>query len=243
MSRANSTSKGIQNTVRRALFLVARQDDKLKSLASEIRKKFNISIETAELDVSKSAAVNRWKSEKAQLLSQVEVLINSAGLAKGYGPFQNNRTEDWDTMIDTNLKGLLYMTHAIVPYFTQRKAGHIIHLGSIAGRWSYANGNVYCATKSAVAMLTETMRIDLAGTGIRVTNICPGMVKTNFSKVRFEDEQKADAVYKGMTPLTASDIADAVFWAYSRPPHVNIQEIVLYPTEQASASIVSRKTT
>lgn len=224
------------------LFLAARRIELLEKLAAQIKSKHKIEIQIAKLDVSKKSDVEAWAKEFTSVLANVEVLINNAGLAKGFGPFQENQTDDWDVMIDTNVKGLLYVSRAVVPFFIKQKRGHIIHLGSVAGRWSYSNGNVYCATKSAVAMLTETMRIDLAGHGIRVTNICPGMVKTNFSNVRFQDPERAKAVYKGMTPLTAVDIAEAVHWANARPPHVNIQEIVLYPTEQASPSLVSRKT-
>lgn len=226
---------------KRSLFLVARRLDRLKKLAAELKEKCGVEVHVAKLDVSSKTQVAAWAKENASLLSKVEVLVNNAGLAKGAEGLQKGDPSDWDVMIDTNIKGLLYVTHAVLPHLLERNTGHVIHLGSVAGRWAYANGNVYCATKSAVAMLTETMRIDLLGTGIRVTNICPGMANTEFSLVRFGTQEKADAVYKGMKPLTASDIADTVFWAHSRPPHVNIQEIVIYATAQANPSTVSRK--
>jgi len=163
-------------------------------------------------------------------------------MAKGMGPIQNGKIEHWEQMINTNLKGLLYITHGMLPIFLIKKSGHIINIGSVAGFYSYPNGNVYCSTKAAVRSLTETLRLDLLGTGIRVTEVSPGMVETEFSKVRLEnDEAQAKKVYEGMTPLTAQDIAETVVWCEERPKHVNIQEVILYPTDQASPNHVFRK--
>jgi 3-hydroxy acid dehydrogenase / malonic semialdehyde reductase len=176
------------------------------------------------------------------LLARVRVLVNNAGLARGLGTIQEGDPRDWDEMIDTNIKGLLYVTHAVLPHFRRAGAGHVVNLGSAAGYWPYAKGNVYSATKFAVRALTESMRLDLLGAGIRVTEIAPGMVETEFSEVRLGgDKERAKAVYAGMTPLTADDVAEAVVWSVERPPHMNVQSMVLYPTDQASTSAVHRR--
>lgn len=171
----------------------------------------------------------------------VEVLVNNAGLALGLSPIHLGETEDWDRMIDTNLKGLLYVTRLVSPGMVERKKGHIVNIGSIAGKEVYPNGNVYCATKHAVDAITKAMRIDLVEHGIKVTSIDPGMVETEFSLVRFKgDKAKAANVYEGLQPLTADDIADAVAFCVSRPPHVNINDMVIMPTIQASATVIKR---
>ncbi len=224
------------------LLLVARREDRLRVLARALHEEFRVPVHEYALDVSNRDAVKSFVEEKGALLSELTVLVNNAGFAKGLSTIQDGDLGDWDAMIDTNIRGLLYLTRAVLPFFLQNKKGHVINLGSVAGRWAYPRGNVYSATKSAVAMLTQAMRLDLNGTGIRVTEIVPGMVKTDFSLVRFKgDLDKAEAVYQGMTPLTAEDIAEAILWASDRPAHVNIQEIVLYPTDQASTSVVHRK--
>ncbi len=224
------------------LLLVARRGDRLRALADSLNKEYQVKVHEYVLDVRDSKAVKKFAEERAALLSQVTVLINNAGLAKGLSTFQEGDTDDWDVTIDTNIKGLLYVTRAVVPFLIQNKKGHIVNLGSVAGRWRYPKGSVYCATKTAVSAISETLRYDLLGSGIRVTEISPGMVKTDFSLVRFEgDLDRADAVYQGMTPLTAEDIAETIAWTVNRPAHVNIQEVVLYPTEQASPSVVFRK--
>lgn len=222
------------------LILVARRKDRLAALAKEIHNEHKVAVHTFGLDVRDRKAVKAWAEESGALLAQTEVLVNNAGLAKGLSTIQDGDADDWDVMIDTNIKGLLYVTRAVVPFMVHNKEGHVINIGSVAGRWAYPKGNVYAATKSAVQMLNESMRLDLNGTGIRVTEIAPGMAKTEFSLVRLGDYEKADAVYDGLTPLSADDIAEAVVWATSRPKHVNIQEIVLYPTAQASTTLVSR---
>jgi len=224
------------------LLLVARREDRLRALATQLHTEFRVPVHEYQLDVSDSHAVQKFVDEKGALLSEVTVLINNAGLAKGLSTFQEGDVKDWDVMMDTNVKGLLYVTRGVLPFFLRNKAGHIINVGSVAGRWVYPKGNIYCATKAAVAALTQTLRLDLAGTGIRVTEVSPGMVKTDFSLVRLEgDLDKAEAIYQGMTPLTGEDIAEAILWAVNRPSHVNIQEIVLFPTDQASTTMVSRK--
>jgi len=169
--------------------------------------------------------------------------VNNAGLAAGLGAILNGSLDDWEQMIDTNIKGLLFVTRIVSPWMAQRNKGHIINIGSIAGKEVYANGNVYCATKHAVDALTKAMRIDLLPHGIRVTQIAPGMAETEFSIVRFKgDEERAKNVYKGLKPLTADDIAETIFWCASRPAHVNINDIVIMPTAQANSTTSIRKT-
>jgi 3-hydroxy acid dehydrogenase/malonic semialdehyde reductase len=227
----------------RPLILVARREEKLQALADKIKKEYAIEPHCVALDVQDPQAIEARVKENPELYSQVTVLVNNAGLAKGLGPIQDGKTEDWDTMIDTNIKGLLYMTRAILPFMIKRRSGHIVNLGSVAGYWAYPNGNVYSATKFAVRGLNESMRLDLQGTGVRVTEIAPGMVKTEFSEVRLQNKEKAEAVYAGMEPLNAQDVAEAIEWCVSRPARVNIQELVIYPTDQASTTFVHRQTT
>lgn len=225
-----------------SVFLVARREDRLKSLASSLKEKFSVRAEYAVLDVASKEAVSAFAIQHAALLKSVTVLVNNAGLARGREAIQVGDLNDWDEMIDTNVKGLLYITRAVLPVFVAKKAGHVINMGSIASRWAYANGNVYSATKRAVSALNESMRLDLAGTGVRVTEIAPGMVKTDFSLVRFRDQSRADAVYEGVEALLPEDVAEAVLWVSERPAHVNVQELVLYPTAQASPQSIVRKT-
>lgn len=220
------------------LKLLARRTDRLIELSSEL-KSTGVQIETYELDVRDAKAVEAW-AKKIQS-DPVAALINNAGLAKGVDKMQSADTKDWDNMIDTNVKGLLYMTRALVPAMIKNGEGHIVNIGSVAGRWTYPGGGVYCATKFAVRSLTEGLRMDLLGTPIRVTNIEPGMVETEFSKVRLGDSQRADAVYRGMKPLQADDVADAILWSLERPAHVNVQELVLFPTDQAAIQLVHRE--
>lgn len=226
----------------RPLVLVARREEKLKTLKATLSEKYGVRVEIARLDVSKAKDVEVFAAKHSSLLSEVTVLVNNAGMAKGLEPIQEGKTENWDEMIDTNLKGLLYVTRALLPHFVKKADGHVVNVGSIAGRWIYPKGNIYCATKAAVAALTEAMRLDLHGAGVRVTNISPGMVETEFSNVRFEgDLERAKAVYRGVDVLTSEDIADAIVWSTTRPKRVNIQEMVIYPTDQASPALVIRK--
>lgn len=222
---------------KRDLILLARRMDRLQKLADELRSDFGIQVHTFELDVCNYSEIKTFAKSQNALLSQVSVLINNAGLALGFHPFQETTPMEWDVMIDTNIKGVFGMTREILPYLIQNRNGHIILIGSTAGHWTYPNGNIYSATKAAIKSFTESLRLDLNGTGIRVTEISPGKVETEFSLVRLKDSTKAKAVYEGMQPLIAHDIAEAIFWSVDRPPHVNIQEIVVYPTDQASPTL------
>lgn len=229
-----------------SLILIGRRSDRLKELRDRLVKSNSQSsksqeFKTFQLDVSKRSQVDDFVQSEGAALENVTVLVNNAGLAKGTEKMQQAQVGDWDTMIDTNIKGLLYLTRAILPFMMKKKSGHIVNLGSVAGRLVYPGGAVYCATKFAVRAISEGLRMDLAGSHIRVTNIEPGMVSTEFSLVRFEDPEKAAKIYEGMTPLEPKDIAETILWCVQRPPHVNIQEIVIYPTDQASVGQVSRK--
>jgi serine 3-dehydrogenase len=226
---------------KRGLVLVARRLERLEELKREIQARWAVEVEVFALDVGDREAVERFARERAELLGRVTTLVNNAGLAKGMGSIDRGDPADWDEMIDTNIKGLLYLTRAILPRLRERGDGHVINLGSVAGHWVYPNGNVYCATKHAVRALTEGLRMDLNGTGVRVTEISPGMVETEFSQVRLGDAERAKAVYAGMIPLTPEDIAESIVWCANRPARVNIQELVIYPTDQASPTLVTRR--
>ena len=200
-----------------------------------------VRVSTACFDVRDGAAIARLFEEQPEL-ADVNVLVNNAGLARGTDPLHEADPDDWQEMVDTNITGLLRMTRPIAAAMAKRGDGHIVNLGSVAGRWTYPGGGVYCATKAAVAALTEGLRFDLHGTGVRVTNIEPGLVETEFSQVRFRgDAAKAKAVYAGTRALSAADVADTVLWCLQRPDHVNVQELVLYPTDQASVRDVHRR--
>jgi 3-hydroxy acid dehydrogenase / malonic semialdehyde reductase len=224
----------------RSLVLWARRQDRLESTAERCKKAGAKAVHIAIIDVRRPEEIDHEIEKNRSLYESVDVLINNAGLARGLSPFQDAKREDLQAMIDTNLVGFLHVTQAILPFFIAKNRGHLVHLGSAAARWPYAKGHVYCATKAAIHSLSETLRIDLNGTAIRVTEISPGMVNTDFSTVRLGDAERAKAVYAGMTPLVAEDIAASVHWAVNRPAHVNIQEMVIYPVAQASTSIVSR---
>ena len=186
-----------------------------------------------------TAAINSLPLE----WQQIDVLINNAGLALGLEPEYEGSFEDWDTMIDTNIKGLLTMTRLVVPRMVKRDSGHVINIGSVAGEAAYAGGNVYCGTKAAVKTITDGLRIDLAHTSVRVTNVKPGLVETHFSNVRFHgDDARADKVYEGVKPLTGTDIAEVVFYAASAPAHVQIAEVLVLATHQANGSVLHRDT-
>ena len=186
-----------------------------------------------------TAAINSLPLE----WQQIDVLINNAGLALGLEPEYEGNFEDWDTMIDTNIKGLLTMTRLVVPRMVKRDSGHVINIGSVAGDAAYAGGNVYCGTKAAVKTITDGLRIDLAHTSVRVTNVKPGLVETHFSNVRFHgDDARADKVYEGVKPLTGTDIAEVVFYAASAPAHVQIAEVLVLATHQANGSVLHRNT-
>lgn len=224
------------------LLLAARRMDRLTAMSAELSEKHNIDVHTVELDVRDRDAVNKTFASLPEKWMKIDVLINNAGLSQGLDPIQTGDIDDWDRMIDTNLKGLLYVTRSVVPGMVERGKGHIINIGSIAGKEVYPNGNVYCATKHAVDALSKGMRIDLLPHGIKVTAIHPGMVETEFSVVRFKgDEERAAAVYHNLEPLVAEDIAEAIWFAISRPPHVNINDLLIMPTIQANSVQILRK--
>lgn len=222
------------------LILVARRVEKLAKLKKQIEKLGPVQVVTAKVDVQKIGDIQKFAKAHGKFLKKLEVLVNNAGLARGTAKMQDSQVQDWNEMIDTNVKGLLAFTREVLPYFVANQNGHIINIGSVAGRWVYPGGAVYCATKFAVRAISEGLRMDLLGQQIRVTNIEPGMVHTEFSKVRLKDAKKADLVYAGMKPLTAADIAETIGWVVTRPQHVNIQELVIYPTDQASVRDVHR---
>lgn len=225
----------------RPLILWGRRRERLEAVRKKCLSLGAKSVHLADFDVRDRVAMLAEVEENRPLYEKVSVLLNNAGLAKGFSPFQDAKIEELDEMIDVNVKGFLNVTTTILPLLLKKNQGHMIHLGSVAGTIVYPKGHVYCASKAAIHALTTAFRMDLNGTAIRVTEIAPGMVETGFSVARFEDEAKAKAVYHGMTPLIAEDVADAIHWAATRPEHVNIQEIVMYPVAQASPTIVSRK--
>jgi 3-hydroxy acid dehydrogenase / malonic semialdehyde reductase len=219
--------------------LTGRRKDRLDALVQELG---STRAKAACFDVRSREEVNQFSLDFKKELENCTVLINNAGLAAGLAPFQEANEEDWDQMIDTNLKGLLYITRKILPHMILQKNGHIVNMGSIAGHLVYPKGHVYNATKFAVKALNEALRLDLLGTGIRVTSVDPGLAETEFSKVRFKgDDTKAKAVYAGIEALQPEDIAETIFWCLDRPRHVNIQEVIIMPTEQASPRDVFRK--
>lgn len=223
------------------LILTARRAEKLAELKAELEAE-GTKVKTLTFDVRDSEAAEKAVDSLEPKWRKIDVLINNAGLALGLDKEYEGDHDDWNTMIDTNIKGLLTMTRLIVPGMVERNEGHVINIGSVAGDAAYAKGNVYCATKAAVKTITDGLRIDLAETAVRVTNLKPGLVETNFSNVRFHgDNQRADNVYKGITPLTGADIADVAFYAASAPKHVQIAEVLILATHQASGSVIYRK--
>lgn len=224
------------------LVLVARRQTLLEEISKELQEQHQVSIQTLVADVRDKQSITTKLESLPEDWKKVDVLINNAGLSQGLDPIDKGDTDDWDTMIDTNVKGLLYVTKVVSNWMILHKAGHIINIGSIAGKEVYPNGNVYCATKHAVDALNKGMRMDLLPYGVRVTAINPGMVETEFSIVRFKgDEQRAKTVYEGLTPLMAQDIADAIWYVASRPAHVNINDMLIMPTAQASAALTLKK--
>lgn len=223
------------------LILTGRRGERLQEIQSQLQEENAIQVKTLCFDVSNRASCEAAVSENAGLFQDLGVLVNNAGLARGVETMDEAKLDDWEEMIDTNIKGLLYMTRLCLPFLKTNPPAHIVNLGSVAGRWAYRGGGVYCATKFAVRALSESLRMDLIGENIRVTNISPGMVETEFSEVRFGDIDKAKQVYKGVNALSAKDIADCVTWSLSRPAHVNIQEMVVFPTDQAAIAQVHRR--
>ncbi|MES2826558.1 MAG: SDR family NAD(P)-dependent oxidoreductase [Bacteroidota bacterium] len=223
------------------LILLARRENLLKDAAIHLSEKYGIEVKPIVADVRDQEDLKYKLDILPANWKKVNVLINNAGLSRGLDPIDKGSFADWDVMIDTNVKGLLYTTKIVSNWMITQKAGHIINIGSIAGQEVYPNGNVYCATKSAVDALNKGMRIDLLPHGIKVTAINPGMVETEFSKVRFNgDEGRAKKVYDGLEPLVANDIAEAIWFAVSRPAHVNINDMLIMPTAQAAATIINR---
>lgn len=224
----------------RPLILWARRLDRLKNVAKRCLELGSPSVHVASIDVRDRTAIDTEVKSKPAIYSDVAILLNNAGLARGMVAFQDANPSDVSLMIETNVSGFLHVTQAILPILIKNNYGHLIHLGSAAARWPYPKGNVYCATKAAVHSLTQSLRLDLNGTPIRVTEISPGMVDTDFSSVRFGDAEQAKSVYAGMTPLVAEDIAETIYWCALRPAHVNIQEMVIFPIDQASTTLVNR---
>ncbi|MFE1744361.1 SDR family oxidoreductase [Coleofasciculus sp. H7-2] len=223
------------------LILVARRQERLQELADELSK-FSCQLHLLSLDVRDRASVESAFSSLSNAWSDVDILINNAGLSRGLNKLHEGNIQDWEEMIDTNIKGLLYCTRYLVPGMVNRGKGHVVNLGSIAGHQTYPGGNVYCASKAAVKSLNEGLKQDLLGTPVRVTSVDPGLVETEFSQVRFHgDSDRAQKVYQGLTPLTPEDIADVIFFCVTRPAHVNISEVLLVPTDQATATLVNRR--
>ena len=221
------------------IILCGRREERLKALEKELSE--FTEIHTLCFDVRDKKAVFESINSLPSAFSNIDVLINNAGNAHGLSPIQDGNLDDWDAMIDINVKGLLYVSKAVIPQMIAQKSGHIINIGSVAGKEVYPNGNVYCASKFAVDALNKSMQIDLNPYGIRVGAIHPGMVETEFSEVRFKgDKEKAANTYKGLKPLTPEDIADIIHFVVSRPYHVNIADLIVFPTAQASTTIVNR---
>lgn len=225
------------------LILAARRLERLQQLADTLIKEFGIEIHLLQLDVRDRNAVEEAIYTLPSAWSNIDILINNAGLSRGLDKLYEGSFQDWEDMIDTNVKGLLYVSRYVVPGMVSRDRGHVVNLGSIAGHQTYPGGNVYCATKAAVRAISEGLKQDLLGTRVRVTSVDPGMVETEFSEVRFHgDAERANKVYQGVKPLTPDDVADVIFFCVTRSPHVNINEVVLMPVDQASATLVNRRT-
>lgn len=224
------------------LLLCARRMEKLNEVVSHIREEYDVQVRAFQLDVRDLVAVDAALKNLPSEWQEIDILVNNAGLAAGLDTLQEGNIQDWEDMIDTNVKGLLYVTKQILPLMIARNSGHIVNMGSVAGHTVYPKGAVYCATKFAVNALTNGLRMDLFGKKIRVSTIDPGAVATDFSLVRFKgDVERAAAVYEGMDALTPEDIADAVIYCVTRPSHVNVSEIIMMPTDQAAATMVARK--
>lgn len=221
------------------LVLLARREDRLKEIQKNLQSS-HVKVHVCGVDLQDESAIEKFVSDFKEILLKVDILINSAGLAKGVEPVHKAKFKDWQQMLNVNVVSLFSITHKLLPYFAQNKKGHIVNIGSVAGVWTYPGGAVYCATKAAVKSFSEGLRLDLMGTGVRVTNIEPGMVETEFSEVRLEDKQKAQQVYANMQPLMADDIAESVVWSTQQPKHINIQEMIIFPTAQAGVGYVHR---
>jgi 3-hydroxy acid dehydrogenase/malonic semialdehyde reductase len=217
------------------LLLSARRIERVDALAETLRRTHGVDVHTHRLDVRNQGEVENTVRALPASWQEIDILVNNAGLARGFTSVQEGSLTDWEEMIDTNIKGLLYVTRAVLPGMVRRKRGHVINIGSIAGHQVYPNGNVYCATKFAVGALTQGLKMDLLGTGVRVASVSPGMVETEFSLVRFHgNSERAAQTYARTRPLSAEDVAETVLFVASRPPHVDISEVLIMPTDQAS---------
>jgi NADP-dependent 3-hydroxy acid dehydrogenase YdfG len=224
------------------LLMAARRREKLAKVAAEALARGAQAVHTITLDVRDRRAVEKAVEELPAEWAAIDVLVNNAGLSRGLEKLYQGKIEDWEEMLDTNVKGLLYVTRSVVPGMVERGRGHVVNLGSTAGELTYPNGAVYCASKAAERAINDGLRQDVLGTPIRVTTVDPGMVETDFSLVRFHgDAERAAKVYKGVTPLAPADVADAIVWAVSRPPHVNIARILLTPVQQANSLLFHRE--
>ncbi|MCX8051401.1 MAG: SDR family NAD(P)-dependent oxidoreductase [Chlorobi bacterium] len=225
------------------IIAVARRSERLDELRATIEQRHGVRVLPLQCDVRDRDAVRRTLGQLPEGWRSIDIVINNAGLARGLAPIHEGSFEDWDEMIQTNLVGLLNVLRVVLPPMVERRRGMIINIGSIAGRQVYPNGNVYCATKHAVRAISEAMQLDLCGSGIRVTNIDPGMVETEFSLVRFHgNTERAASVYAGMTPLTGRDVAEVALFCATRPPHVSIHDVLVMPSDQASTTVVHRRT-
>ncbi|ALO16647.1 NADP-dependent 3-hydroxy acid dehydrogenase YdfG [Salinivirga cyanobacteriivorans] len=224
------------------VIITGRRKERLKKLAEQIKSSCNVEVLTLTFDIRSRAEVDEAIDNLPKEWQNIELLINNAGLAAGLKHLQEGDINDWEQMIDTNVKGLLYISRKIMPGMVARESGHIINVSSIAGKEVYEKGNVYCATKHAVEAITKGMRLDLLKHGIRVSSVSPGLVETEFSMVRFKgDEERAAAVYDGLEALRAEDIAETIVWIASRPPHVNINDVLITPTAQGNSTTTVRK--
>lgn len=224
------------------LVVTGRREERLEALAGELRDAHDTAVRTARLDVRDREAVLALRDALAREGFTPDVLVNNAGKARGMDPVQSGDADDWDEMIDTNVKGLLWVTRAFLPAMVEADRGHVVNIGSIAGRWVYPAGNVYCGTKYAVKALSEGLNMDLVGTRVRVSSVDPGLVETEFSEVRFHgDAERAEAVYRGYTPLSPDDVADAVLYVVNAPEHVDVFNLVLMPTDQRHSMVVHKE--
>jgi 3-hydroxy acid dehydrogenase/malonic semialdehyde reductase len=242
-------SSGIGESTARAfaglgarVLMCARRTERLEKLARALESEYKVAVHHLRLDVRDRAEVDKALAAIPPEWRMIDVLVNNAGLSRGLDKLPGGLVSDWEEMIDTNLKGLLYVSRAVIPGMIERGRGHVINIGSIAGHELYPGGNVYCATKFAVRALSKGLRLDLNGTPIRVSEVAPGMVETEFSLVRIHgDTGRAGKVYQGLTPLGPDDVADAVVWCATRPLHVNVSDVIIWPAAQASPSVVHRK--
>ncbi len=224
------------------IIITGRRKERLDELKAQLEKEYSVEVLPLSFDIRKREEVDAAWNSLPEEWKKIDVLINNAGLAAGLDYIYEGNLEDWETMIDTNIKGLLYISRLIMPVMKERRKGHIINISSIAGKEVYQRGNIYCATKHAVEAITKGMRIDLLPYNVKVSSVSPGMVETEFSLVRFKgDEQKAKDVYKGLTPLFAEDIAQIIEFIITRPPHVNINDVLVMPTAQANSFYVHRE--